>query len=204
MRRGFKTWCERTAEDHRRAIGFVVDKPLDPAQLAQHLGVTVWRPEDVPGLSPDSLAQLVERDSDNWSAVTLQIGPSRLTIVNSAHPPTRQRNSIAHELAHLILAHKPSRIDVSEDGHLVLSSFEGDEEKEADWLAGALLVPREGLRRQYRRTQDHQRLAEHFNISLPLLEWRLRMTGVAVQARRANAYRSRGAAANMASRRTGS
>lgn len=203
MRRGFKTWCERTAEDHRRSVGLALDKPLDPEQLAEHLGVTVWRPEDVPGLSQASLSQLVERDSDNWSAVTLQVGPSRLTIVNSAHSPTRQRSSIAHELAHLILAHKPSRIDVSEDGYLVLSSFEGDEEKEADWLGGALLVPREGLRRQYRRTQDHQRLAEHFSVSSQLLEWRLRMTGVAVQARRANAYRSR-SVVGRAGRRTGS
>ena len=188
MRRGFKASCERTAEDHRRVIGLVLDEPLDPERLAQHLSVTVWRPEDVPGLPRQSLFQLVEKDSDSWSAVTLQSGSSHLTIVNSAHSTTRQRSSIAHELAHLILAHSPSRIDVSEKGYLVLSSFEGEEEDEANWLSGALLVPREGLMRAFRRRQDHQALAEHFGVSLQLLEWRLRMTGVARQAGRRTTY----------------
>lgn len=189
MRRGFKASCERTAEEHRRTIGLALDEPLDPERLAQHLGVTVWRPRDVPNLPRKSLSQLVEEDSDSWSAVTLQAGSSRLTIVNSAHSATRQRSSIAHELAHLILAHSPSRIDVSEKGYLVLSSFDGEEEDEANWLSGALLVPREGLMRVFRRRQDHQALADHFGVSLQLLEWRLRMTGVARQARRGAPYR---------------
>ena len=188
MRRGFKASCERTAEYHRRAIGLALDEPLDPERLAQHLGVTVWRPEDVPDLSRKSLSQLVDEDSDSWSAVTLQTGSSRLTIVNSAHSLTRQRSSIAHELAHLILAHRPSRIDVSEKGYLVLSSFDGEEEDEANWLSGTLLVPREGLMRTFHRRRDHRTLAEHFGVSLQLLEWRLRMTGVARQAKRRATY----------------
>lgn len=189
MRRGFKASCERMAEEQRRAVGLALDDPLDPERLAQHLGVTVWRPEDVPDLPEHSLSQLTKKDSDSWSAVTLQVGRSRLTIVNSAHAPTRQRSSIAHELAHLILAHSPSRIDVSERGYLVLSTYEGEEEEEANWLSGALLVPREGLMRAFRGRQDRRALAEYFGVSLQLLEWRLRMTGVARQARRGAAYR---------------
>lgn len=189
MRWGFKASCERTAEGHRRAIRLALDEPLDPERLAQHLGVAVWRPKDVPDLPCRSLSQLVQKDSDSWSAVQLQIGTSRLIIVNSAHPSTRQRSSIAHELAHLILLHAPSRIDVSEKGYLVLSSFEGEEEDEADWLSGALLVPREGLLKMFRIRQDHGALAEHFGVSLQLLEWRLRMTGVARQAKREAVYK---------------
>lgn len=71
----------------------------------------------------------------------------------------------------------------------MLSSFEGEEEEEADWLSGALLVPREGLMRMFRIRQDHGALAEHFGVSLQLLEWRLRMTGVARQAKREAPYR---------------
>ena len=189
MRRGFKASCERVAADHRHAIGLRPEDPLDPELLAQHLGVTVWWPEDVPDLPQDSVDQLVKKDADGWSAVTLQVGSSRLTIVNSAHAPTRRRSSLAHELAHLILDHRPSRIDLSAQGLLVLSTFEGDEEREADWLSGALLVPRDGLMRAYWRQQDEACLAGHFGVSLVLLRWRLRMTGVAVQARRANTRR---------------
>ena len=189
MRRGFKVSCERTSGTHRLALGLGPEDPLDPETLAQHLNVTVWRPDDVPGLPRASLAQLVEKDSVSWSAVTLRVGLSPLIIVNSAHAPTRQRNSIAHELAHLILDHRPSRIDVSDKGFLLLSSFEGDEEEEANWLSGALLVPRDGLMRLYRRQPDEGCLADHFGVSVALLKWRLQMTGVAVQVRRAGAYR---------------
>ena len=188
MRHGFKSECERIAAAVRHEFGSALDVPLDLGALAVQLGVAVWRPEDVPDLHPESLAQLVDRDGDSWSAVTLHVGPDCLTIVNSAHAPTRQRSSIAHEFAHLMLDHKPDRIDVSEKGHLLLSCFEREQEDEATWLAGALLVPREGLQRAYRQTEDARSLAARFDVSTPLLQWRLRMTGVAVQARRAKSH----------------
>lgn len=189
MRRGFKAACERKAAALRQAIGLRSDEALDPKILAQHLGVPVWRPEDVPELAPESLSQLVQKDQHSWSAVTLHTRSSHLTIVNSAHAPTRQRSSVAHELAHIILEHPPSRVDVSERGLLVLGSCEGDEEREADLLAATLLVPREGLVRAYRRQRDEECLAGHFGVSPRLLKWRLRTTGVALQAKRASAYR---------------
>ena len=42
------------------------------------------------------------------------------------------------------------------------------EEEEANWLSGALLVPRDGLMRAYRRQKDEGCLADHFGISLAL------------------------------------
>ncbi len=185
MRRGFKTWCETTAEKYRTALRLKPVHPLDPVELATHLGVIVWRPEDVPELSEESRRQLTNHDSDSWSAVTIRDGGTSLTIVNSAHAPTRQRSSLTHELAHLILDHEPGRIDLSPAGHLLLSSFEQEQEDEADWLSGTLLVPRAGLAIAYRSAQDPRILANSFGVSVDMLNWRLRMTGVATQARRA-------------------
>ena len=195
MRRGFKTWCETTAIRYRTALGLKPQDLLNPEDLASHLGIIVWRPEDVPGLSKGSLRRLTNHDSDSWSAVTIRIGDTSLTIVNSAHVPTRQRSSLSHELAHLILDHEPGRIDLSREGHLLLSSFGREQEEEADWLSGTLLVPRAGLVAVYRSTQDSRVLANHFGISIDMLNWRLRMTGVATQARRAR-NRSRRASAS--------
>jgi len=185
MRRGFKTWCETTAEEYRTALGLKPVDPLDPKELADHLRVIVWRPEDVPKLSKKSLRRLTNHDSDSWSAVTIRHGDTKLTIVNSAHAKTRQRSSLSHELAHIILDHEPGRIDLSQDGHLLLSSYDREQEDEAEWLSGTLLVPRAGLLNAYRSTQDPQSLASHFGVSVVMLNWRLRMTGVATQARRA-------------------
>ncbi len=191
MRRGFKTWCENAAADYRSALRLRPSDPLNPEELAAHLGVKVWRPKDVPGLSPDSLKQLTIHDRDSWSAVTLRVGDTNLIILNSAHALTRQRNSLAHELAHIILDHEPSRIDVSPEGHLLLSSFEQEQEEEANWFSATLLVPRAGLQVVYRKTKNTQTLAEHFGVSLDLLNWRLRMTGVVTQARRASKWSRR-------------
>jgi len=189
VRRGFKAWCENTVEEFRDALDIPLDQPFDPDALAAHLDVVVWRPEDVPELSVESLHQLTLHDPDSWSAVTLSVSGTHVTIVNSAHANTRQRSSLSHELAHLILDHAPGRIDISPAGHLLLNSFEKEQEEEADWLSAALLVPREGLRQQYRSTQDVASLANHFDVSVELLQWRLRMTGVSVQARRAASRR---------------
>ncbi len=185
MRRGFKTWCETTAEKYRAALGLKPVDPLDPKELAAYLGVIVWRPEDVPELPKMSLRRLTNHDSDSWSAVTIRHDDTKLTIVNSAHAQTRQRSSLSHELAHIILDHEPGRIDLSRDGHLLLSSYEREQEQEADWLSGTLLVPRAGLVNAYRSNSDPKILARRFEVSVDMLNWRLRMTGVATQARRA-------------------
>ena len=184
MRRGFKAWCETTAENHRAALQLKPEDPLDPKKLADHLGITVWQPEDVPDLAEDDLQQLTINDRDSWSAVTIQVSDTNLIIVNSAHAPTRQRSSLSHEISHLILDHEPGRIDLSPSGHLLLSSFEREQEEEADWLSGTLLVPRDGLKKLICSTQDPSILANHFGISVKMLNWRLRMTGVVTQARR--------------------
>ena len=188
MRRGFKTWCETTAESYRNALGLKPVDPLNPKELAAHLGVIVWRPEDVPELSEESLRRLTNHDSDSWSAVTIRHDDAKLTIVNSAHAETRQRSNLSHELAHIILDHEPGRIDLSREGHLLLSSYEREQEEEADWLSGTLLVPRAGLLIAYRSTRDPRSLANRFGVSVDMLNWRLRMTGVATQARRARSW----------------
>lgn len=185
MRRGFKTWCETTATSYRTVLGLRPQDPLCPEDLAAHLNVIVWRPQEVPGLTESSLRRLINHDSDSWSAVTIRHNDTNLTIVNSAHAPTRQRSSLSHELAHLILDHEPGRIDLSPAGHLLLNSFEREQEEEADWLSGTLLVPRAGLVIAYQAVHDLGVLANQFGVSVDMLNWRLRMTGVATQARRA-------------------
>lgn len=187
MRRGFKAWCETASTKYRGALGLRQEQQLAPEDLADYLGVVVWRPEDIPGLPETALERLTVGDPSSWSAVTLQVGDSRLIIVNSAHALTRRRSSLAHELAHLILDHEPGRIDIAPKGQLLLSSFEfgREQEEEADWLAGSLLVPREGLFLKYQLIQDSRSLAAHFGVSVSMVNWRLRMTAVDKQAMRA-------------------
>ena len=191
MRRGFKSWCENTAAEYRSHLGLGRDAPLDPRDLADHLGVRVWTPRDVPGLSDHAIEQLTIVDASSWSAATVAANGQHLVILNSAHADTRHRSSLAHELAHLILNHRPARTAVSDEGYLFSDRYDAEQEEEADWLGGTLLLPREGLLNKYRQTRSSEVIAREFGISTKLVDWRLRMTGIIAQVRRAAQWRRR-------------
>ena len=183
MRRGFKSWCERAAAEYRAALGVPMEAALDPYALAEHLDVRVLMPEDIPRIAPASAKQLRGvAGQANWSAVTIFQGGARLVILNSGHPGTRQANSLAHELAHIILNHTSDNAQVSQQGFLFRNNFDKEQEDEANWLAACLLLPREGLLQAYRSKPIPAALAQHFRVSQKLVNWRLRMTGIMHQA----------------------
>ena len=191
MRRGFKSWCEGTSCDYRSHLGLELGDVLEPRELADHLGVLVWTPQEVPGLSARSIEQLTKNEPNSWSAVTIAAGGHNLVIVNSAHALTRQRSSLAHELAHVILNHRPTKARVSEEGFLFRDRYDTEQEEEADWLAGAMLLPRDGLVNAYRRNSSSEVIGLHFGVSTKLVDWRLRTTGILIQATRAGRRRRR-------------
>ena len=189
MRRGFKSWCERAAAEYREALGVPMAAALDPHALAEHLNVRVVMPEDVLGVAAGSLRKLRGVAGQAcWSAVTISQGGGRLVILNSGHPGTRQANSLAHELAHVILNHTSDQVSLG--AFLFRDNFDKDQEDEADWLAGCLLLPRDGLLHAYERERTPAALAQHFGVSQKLVNWRLRLTGVMRQSRRAAAGRA--------------
>ena len=57
-------------------------------------------------------------------------------------------------------------------------------ESEADWLAGALLVPRDAALRVLREEIPLYTATSTYGVSRPLLEWRLNHTGARVQVER--------------------
>jgi len=184
LRRGFKTEAENRSIAARRSLKLASGAPLDPWTYADHLKVVVLDFDNL-DLSPSCVRQLIHGDPESWSAMTLKIGNVFGIVVNPAHQPTRQRSDLMHELAHIELQHVPARVEVSKSGFLLLSDYSEEQEQEADWLGAALLVPREGLMRLRRQQKPVSEIAQHFGVSNVLCEWRLRMTGVDTQIRRA-------------------
>ena len=184
MRRGFKAWCERTSIEYRQSFGLDGSPRFEPDRLANDLGVTLLQPEELPDIPQASLHQLLVEDPNSWSAVTVEANSHTITVINSTHSEVRQRSSLCHELSHIILNHKPGRVDLSKEGHILLHSYDKSQEEEANWLSGTLLVPRELLSREYFKNPSEAELADRFGVSHDLLTWRLRMTGVLAQARR--------------------
>jgi hypothetical protein len=183
--RGFKSWCENVALQQRRDAAVSPTDPLDPYVLAKWLEVRIWKAEDVPGLDAASLDILLRSDCDSWSAITLHLGEIDLIILNSSHSPARQASDLMHELAHILLGHTPARVDVTEDGLLMLNTFNKQQEEEAAWLAGCLLLPRDCLVLIRRNRMDLSEAAKQYGASNDMLRYRLNVTGVDQQFRAA-------------------
>ena len=184
MRRGFKAQAERSAAAARDALRLPLNAPIDPWSYATYLDVRVLDFGQL-GLPARAVSQLTVVDGDSWSAMTLQIEGKFVIVLNPAHAITRQRNDLMHELAHIELRHAPARVEVSETGLLLLSDYSDEQEQEADWLAAALLLPRDGLVQLRSAGLSAADIANRYGVSEALCAWRLRMTGVDVQMRRA-------------------
>ncbi len=181
MRRGFKAQCEQISRRYRTELGVTLSEALSYRSLAERIGVEVWVPEDVPGLSEDHVEQLIDHGASEWSALSITDFGKTVIVINSSHSGRRLANDVCHELAHIILGHTKARLEVSDDGFLWLKSYSSEQEEEADWLAASLLLPRDGLLMQYRNTQDLARLAATFNVSVDLIRMRINRTGIAKQ-----------------------
>jgi IrrE N-terminal-like domain len=178
--RGFKSESERISLAVRSEIELEPSDRLDPRQLADELGIPVVMLDELRPLAPDAVDHLLDSGASSFSAATVFRGTRRMIVANSAHPPGRQANSLAHELAHVLLEHVPGpALD-----ELGARRWSGEYEEQADWLAGALLVPREGIMPVVCRCgRDLGVAAAHFAVSLQLMSWRYNQTGVARQLR---------------------
>lgn len=189
LRRGFKTWCENAARGFRRELGLAPVAALDPYQLAHHLRVQVWTPHEIPGLSSEDIECLTVTESECWSALTIRDGNESLIVVNSAHPATRTRNSLAHELSHIVLRHEPPKMMQSVDGLMIMTDYDPVQEEEASALGGALLVPREALLRQVEIGASDSQAATFFGVSVALVQQRKNTTGIGFQLARRGTWR---------------
>ncbi len=178
MRRGFKTQAEKMALAQRAEFNLGPNDRLEPRAFLERKGMIVWEPADVPNFQGNHLKQLTVVDPDSWSGVTIKVDDKVLIIVNPTHPAGRQANTLMHEWSHIELRHKPNRADRSDGGLLLLSDYPKELEEEADWLAGCMLLPRDGLLHHCGAGKDAEAIAMHYGVSRQLANWRIGKTGV--------------------------
>ncbi len=156
--RGYKTWCERTSVSVRRQLGLRPTEPLSPHQLASELNVRLLTPDEVPGLSAKTRTILNGSHSDHWSAATITTDSEDAVVYNPNHFAGRRANTVMHELAHIMRDHEPAEIFFFQAANLALrGEYNPEQEHEADWLAGCLLLPRPALLSiKRRRLSDEQ------------------------------------------------
>jgi Zn-dependent peptidase ImmA (M78 family) len=178
LKRGFKTWCETTALAYRKEMGLQKHSPLHASTLANHLGVRLIKPEEIPGLDREYLHVLLRSEKDSWSAVTLCRNSSNIVIYNTSRPASRQSNDIMHELSHIIIGHKAQLVH-SFDAGLFLRHYDRSQEEEADCLAATLLLSRDALIRIAFSGRQLDAAAKEYAVSVALLSMRMNLSGAA-------------------------
>ncbi len=186
FRRGFKSWCEKTAASLRAKRGLTSSAPLPARVLGEELDVEIITPHDLQDLQSECAGRLLNDHSECWSAITIPSGRKPLIIYNSAHSPARQNSDLMHELSHILLNHEPGMTFVDPNSGLALRSHDKAQEEEAAWLAGCLLLPRDALIKIKRTNWTEQQACEMYLVSLQMLGYRMNTSGVNIQHRRSS------------------
>lgn len=174
MRRGFKADAERLAASVRKEMGKRPFAHVDAVELARHAGAEVRCADELTSLA--KLEHLDELQPGAFSACTFSIGERHVVVYNPFATAGRTQSDIAHEVAHLLLKHSVKSVETI--GGVSFFTCDADEEQEANWLAGCLLLPRPLLLHAAKRGMDCAAIAEAYNVSEAMAAFRLRTTGV--------------------------
>lgn len=185
MRRGFKAEAERLAAKVRGEMGKRPSDPLDAVELARHVGTTVRCADEL--TSRAKLEKLEEMQPGAFSACTLTVGNRHIVVYSPLASGGRKQSDIAHEVSHILLDHEVKSVETI--GGVSFFTCDADEEQEANWLAGCLLLPRPLLYEAAKRGLDSAGIAEACNVSEPMAAFRLRTTGVTRQLAAARSHR---------------
>lgn len=187
MRRGFKAEAERTAADYRSRIDCDDLDALDINEIARVLEVEIIPADEL--VERERLEELNEIQPGAFSAGTFNVAGRRVVVFNPLNSEGRQRSDLAHELAHIILGHRVRTIESV--GELKLLTGDAEQEEEADWLAGCLLLPRSLLLRCARDGLSAEQIASDHCTSEQMARFRLNASGVLVQVGRERAAKKR-------------
>lgn len=105
---------------------------------------------------------------------------ARIIIENESHALVRRRSNIAHELGHHLLEHPFDQVILGEDHK---RQFDDQQEKQATFMAGELLIPLAAAKRMAFDDWDNARVAAAYGVSKQFAQ--MQMKGPRVHARRA-------------------
>ena len=181
MRRGFKSEANAIAREVRAELSLSRTSPLNVRKLAEHLDIPLIPLSSFRQTIPNTVGYFSSHGEDQFSALTVIEGHRRVIVYNDSHAEGRQSNDIAHELAHGLLLHEPTPAF----NELGLRNLDADLEEEANFLAGALLVPEEAALMIERQKWSPRKAANYYKVTPALIAYRRNITGARVRVQRA-------------------
>lgn len=147
-----KVLCIRKAAEVMTELGILPPPPVDIGKMVGEWGLAVdyvQRPRGLHGRVMATRAVIEIANND---------------------PPHRQRFTLAHELGHYVLDHNP--VFTEAESHEVVDPKQINE-REANYFAAVLLMPKEWLREDWRMLRDASRIADLYNVSAEAMWIRL-------------------------------
>ncbi len=190
MRRGFKTEAERLASSFRERFRCGAEESVPLAELATDLGVDIMPADRLVPL--ERLRELQQLQDDAFSAATFRrSNGTRVVVYNPLHSAGRTRSNQAHELSHIALGHTLRTIE--KVGEMSFMTCDVEQEEEADWLGGCLLLPRPVLLAAAYQGKNAAQIADEHETSEQMARFRLNASGVLIQVGRTRAAKQRSA-----------
>jgi hypothetical protein len=189
----------------REFAGVADDQALDPFALASFAKLLVVDFDQIEGLSAESREHLLGAAVDQWSGgACSQLLPNgwKVVILNPAHGIQRNRATLMEEVAHVFLGHKPSRLAFVPDESKQRSSpapartrmatrdYNHFDEEAAYAVGAAALVPYAALRRLVDEGRSSEEIARRFRVSRQLAEYRIKVTHLWSNYKRASTSRN--------------
>jgi hypothetical protein len=158
------------------------DEPLDPFELAYFAKLMVINFDEIEGLSEETREHLLGVGVNYWSGGTSSRPlPNgwRLVILNPKHGRARNNATLMEEVCHVFLGHKANRLSIvaqNKQGKTVARDYNDEDEEAAYAVGAAALVPYAALRRFVLRGRTSREIAQHFNVSRDLVEYRMKVS----------------------------
>ena len=154
----------------RSVLDAQTEIPVDLDKLARTLGLSVVRKP-----MPDDISGEITRFGED----------SYIIAINSTHPMTRQRFTLAHELGHYVLHRYLLGNGVTDNkayravpgGPHSNPNITNGEETEANRFAASLLMPDPSVQRLKAAGLTPEQMAEKFQVSISTMRIRLGLKG---------------------------
>jgi len=165
---------EKCALAAKVCFGVPVSHSVDPWKAAENVGIVVHGEAFFAKLSDEQRHEIFDYGGKHWSAGTLLGDAKAVIFLNPTHDPVRQKVTLAEELAHIVLGHPPSLLDVQTG----VRTHDTDIESEAYAVGSAMVLPYQPLFNLVSGGATESAIATRYGVSTRFVVARINRSGL--------------------------
>lgn len=170
---GFKQYAVDLSVKVRRRLALSPVDRLDVRRLAALYDVPIVPFDQLP-TATEAVRYFTETHRTRLSGLVVPVNGQQVILFNPADGDERFVSTITHEVSHCLLDHQS---ELRLTGEETCLSGHPDQEDEAAWLGGELLVPRDAARCMVFRGIGEDAAAAMYGVSIEMARWRMNICG---------------------------